>query len=439
MVDQSSARAYVIISSDNHAGADLLDYKPYLESKWHDEFDVWAASYSNPWDFFDPRLSDDTFDSSEAILVGPTSYHSSLNWDSSRRIRDLESNGVVAEVIFPNTSPPFMPSSVLTGVPPESRQDYERRWAGLRAHNRWLVDFCHEFPRQRAGVAQIMTYDVEDAVAEVRVARDAGLTGGVLLPMDPRDAGGVTPLYFMRHEPLWAVCEELQMPVHRHGATPSTRTPDAETGPAVVAIGLAERDFFNHRSLAQFIMSGIFERYPRLKLIITECGSGWVPTYLQMLDALFLAGSDSTSLINPLVAPAADQMSMRPSEYFARNCFLGASLFLPSEAKRRYEIGVGNIMWGVDYPHSEGTFPFSLEALQLTFSDVPETEVRRMLGATAAEVFGFDLTYLQELADLVGPKVEDVAHPPKRLPKVPEECMSPTFASTPFMEFGRAG
>jgi len=66
---------YVVISSDSHAGADILDYKPYLESKWHDEFDAWAASYSNPWDFVDPRLEKPDFDFGETeVLTGAASW-----------------------------------------------------------------------------------------------------------------------------------------------------------------------------------------------------------------------------------------------------------------------------------------------------------------------------------------------------------------------------
>jgi hypothetical protein len=95
-------------------------------------------------------------------------------------------------------------------------------------------------------------------------------------------------------------------------------------------------------------------------------------------------------------------------------------------------------MWGVDYPHSEGTFPYTLDALRLTFADVPEPEMRRMLGETAAEVYGFDLDYLKKIADRVGPSVEDVAQPPVSLPRVPEDTISPVFARTAFMEFGRA-
>ena len=111
-----------------------------------------------------------------------------------------------------------------------------------------------------------------------------------------------------------------------------------------------------------------------------------------------------------------------------RNFYIGASLFLPQEARQRHEIGVGNIMWGVDYPHSEGTFPYSREAIAHTFCGVPPREVRDMLGGTAATVFGFDMAFLQGVADRIGPTVDDVRTPPARLPRVPQDTMSPVFA-----------
>jgi hypothetical protein len=96
---------YMVISSDNHAGANLLGYKHYLEAKWHDEFDAWAAAYENPWDFVDPRLGQEGFDADATeILTGAASWHSPLNWDSDKRLRHMEADGVVAEVIFPTTS-----------------------------------------------------------------------------------------------------------------------------------------------------------------------------------------------------------------------------------------------------------------------------------------------------------------------------------------------
>ena len=83
---------YLVISSDGHAGADILAYRDYLEARYLDDFDAWAPSYVNP--FADLRGAD-----------------ADRNWDSARRLAELEDDGVVAEVLFPNTVPPFFPGA----------------------------------------------------------------------------------------------------------------------------------------------------------------------------------------------------------------------------------------------------------------------------------------------------------------------------------------
>jgi predicted TIM-barrel fold metal-dependent hydrolase len=414
---------YVVISSDNHGGANLFDYKPYLEKKWHAEFELWAKQYSNPWEFLDPRVPDDE----EDLLVAASSWHSPLNWDGAKRIAHMESNGVVAEVVFPNTAPPFMPTSVLAGPTPRSRDEYERRWAGLRAHNRWLVDFCKEAPGRRAGVAQVMLYDVADAVAEVRWIRDAGLTGGVLLPMEGTE-GAVEPLYSPSYEPLWAVCEDLEVPVHRHASEPSAH-PDS-SHPELIAIGMVEYAFWNHRGLAHLIFAGVFERHPGLMFVLAETGCGWVPPHLQLLDGVFYMGKiEREGTLRGVMRDAVAPLSRPPSEYFHKNCYLGASVLLPSEMADRAQVGVDRIMWGVDYPHAEGCFPYARDAMKLTFAGVAEEEVRKMLGGIAASVYEFDLGFLQTLADRVGPTVSELSKPPDRLPRVPEDTYSAVFES----------
>jgi predicted TIM-barrel fold metal-dependent hydrolase len=419
---------YIVISSDNHAGADLHGYKPYLEKKWHDEFDEWAAAYSNPWDFVEARTTKDGFElESEELLTGAASWHSSLNWDSAKRLEHMAADGVVAEVIFPNTAPPFMPGSVLSGKGPATRSEYEHRWAGLQAHNRWLADFCGQAPGQRAGIAQVLLEDIDDAVAEVMRIAELGLKGGILLPMDG-PLGGTVPLYVDDLEPLWQVCEDLDVPVHKHSSAPPEQPGAARSGPGVIAVGFAERQFYNHRAVAQMIFAGVFERHPRLKMAFSESGIGWVPRHLEMLDSLYVTGSDRDGLL-AFLAPSMEILSMKPSEYFARNIYLGASLFLPVEAKLRHDVGVDRIMWGVDYPHSEGTFPYSRQAISLTFSDVPPAEVADMLGLTAAKVFNFDVDQLQRLADRVGPTVAEVQTPPSSIPQIPADTLSPVFAT----------
>ena len=101
----------------------------------------------------------------------------------------MEADGIAAEVIFPNTVPPFYPSGVISAAAPTSPEDYRRRWAGLRAHNRWLVDFCAQAPGRRAGIAQVFLDDVDDAISEVRWARNAGLAG-VLIPVRSHQQAG---------------------------------------------------------------------------------------------------------------------------------------------------------------------------------------------------------------------------------------------------------
>ena len=141
---------YTVVSADGHAGADVPDYRPYLASRFHDEFDAWAAEYVNPY----------------ADLLAPIAYRS---WDSDRRLAETESDGIAAEVLFPNTVPPFFAEGNLVALPP-TPEDYERRWAGVQAHNRWLADFCAATPGRRAGIVQVFANDIDDAVAEIRWA-----------------------------------------------------------------------------------------------------------------------------------------------------------------------------------------------------------------------------------------------------------------------------
>ena len=117
-----------------------------------------------------------------ADLLAPIAYR---NWDSARRLAETESDGIAAEVLFPNTVPPFFTEGNLVALPPTA-EDYERRWAGVQAHNRWLADFCATTPGRRAGIVQVFANDMADAVAEVRWAAETfDPFGGILLPSIP--------------------------------------------------------------------------------------------------------------------------------------------------------------------------------------------------------------------------------------------------------------
>lgn len=414
---------YIVISADCHAGADLLGYRPYLDRQWLDDFDAWARRYHDPWLELDPGR--EKYSVASDFHSGTASASTTANWDSERRIHDLEADGIIAEVLFPNTAPPFYPSGVLTAPAPSSRMEYERRRAGLHAHNRWLIDFCAEAPGRRAGVFQIFLNDVEDAVAEIEWAVEAGLRGGLLLPaVEP--GSDLQPLYSAVYEPIWDVCESLGVPVNHHGA--GSGQPTDEDGSSVCrAIVYVEHRFFCTRALWHLIMAGVFERHPSLTFVMTELGIDWVPSKLDELDQLFhragQAGATATKFIGPTVA----QLRMLPSEYWARNCYVGASFLSRAEAQIRASIGVQRIMWGSDYPHSEGTFPWSREALRAALCDASPGDMQAILGGNAARVYGFDLQALCQTARRSGPTVSELATPLNAWPRMPEETSCPAF------------
>ncbi len=399
-----TSHRYTVISADCHGGGSIGDYRPYLERSWLDDFDAWLPTFVNP---YEDLKGDD----------------GARNWDSARRLQDLEDDGIVAEVIYPNTIPPFYPSSSLTAQPPSADSgDLNRRWAGLQAHNRWLADFCADAPGRRAGIAQILLHDIDAAVAEVRWARDHGLFGGVLLP-------GVPPGSFLPqlhdpqyYEPLWAVCEELEMPVNHHGG--SANPPMGNT-PESVVIFLLEVTWFSHRALTHLLISGALERHPNLQLVFTEQGTAWVPDELARLDYFFdrmrtAVGSQEHIWGGPVMA----NLSLTPSEYWARQCHVAASFMRRSEMPAREVVGVDRIMWGSDYPHREASFPYSTEALRQAYGGFPAAEVTRMLSGNAAALYGFDLDALAPIAARVGPRVDDVAVPlePGQVPIEAERC-----------------
>ena len=380
---------YTIISADGHAGGDIQDYRPYLPSKWHDEFDAWAASYVNPF----------------ADLLAPTAYK---NWDSERRLAETESDGIAGEVLFPNTVPPFFEESGLSAIPPTAA-DYERRWAGLQAHNRWMADFCAEAPGRRAACVQVFLNDVDDAVREIRWAKEAHGEpfGGVLLPGVAPNAG-IPGFWEPVYEPLWQVCEELDVPINLHGGS---GVPDYGEHEAARAMLLIELPWFAHRAAWHLIFGGVLERHPNLKVVLTEQGLAWIPRGLETLDWFYRRMTLKEAAEAKFFGAVAAGMSMTPTEYFHRNFWVGASFLRPSESPLRHDVGVDRIMWGADYPHSEGSWPYTTEALRAAFGGVPEDEVRRMVETNAAALYGFDLEALRPLGDKIGPTVDAVAQP----------------------------
>src|SRR6201999_544461 len=179
----------------------------------------WADAYVNPF----------------ADLLAPTAYRS---WDSDRRLKETEAQGLAAEVLFPNTVPPFFAQGNLTALEPTTA-DYERRWAGLQAHNRWMADFCAAAPGRRAGLAQLFLNELDDTLAELRWAKEhMHVCGGALIPNVPPNSG-LLPLWDPHYEPLWTLCEELDLPINIHSGSGLPDFGQHEAARAIMLIELS--------------------------------------------------------------------------------------------------------------------------------------------------------------------------------------------------------
>ena len=154
-----------------------------------------------------------------------------------------------------------------------------------------------------------------------------------------------------------------------------------------------------HRPFTALLWSGVFERHPNLKYVLTETGCSWILETLRLLEF---------KSANPIFKHFTRDLSLSPTEYFQRQCYIGASFMPDHEGRDRHRIGLDKLMWGSDYPHLEGTWPNTMDSLRATFGDYPEGEIRALLGTNAAEVYGFDLDQLRPIADKIGPALADI-------------------------------
>lgn len=385
---------YLVISSDGHAGPPAEVYREYLDPDVRSAFDEHQAAMEAG------RMVNEDFVQEWDEETGDHDLKAA--YDPATRDAILDTEGVAAEVLFPDAdvlgtgrtaSSPFG-SGLASGV----GSDPHTVKAGARAHNRWLADFCATNPHRRIGVAVVpVTAGVEEAVTMVHESAESGLRG-VMIPTRWFDA----PAYIDEsYEPFWAACAETSMVVHTHsGAGPS----DYPMGPGFVSIYAAEAWWWAARPFWVLLLSGVFERHPGVKYSIAENGAWWVPDLVKRMDEKWVGAHNTRKFGDAFKL----DLSRKPSEYVDSNCFFAASTPGPEEIERRHEIGIGNLMWGNDLPHPEGTYPHTRTWIAERFRDVPEDETRQILGTNAADLYRVDVGALQDIVDHIGPTSADV-------------------------------
>jgi predicted TIM-barrel fold metal-dependent hydrolase len=414
-----------MVSSDGHIGAPLEVYREYVDPQYRTAYGEWMAAnregekiLSASW-FGNqempgrrrPFIAEDPKDGLTVTEV----------CDPNVRTAALEAEGVVAEVLFPG--PDFARSLAFPFGTTDAKfdgkagrlplgdtlfnadiraGDLELGAAGERAYNRWLADYCGEVPGRALGIMHPPRHDMGAAVRELEWGRTAGLRGIQLPSDDPR-----LPPYWDEHwEPLWSACEDLELPVHFHGATSHGTDHGLPEGNEDVSrqVVAVELSFWMTRPLKILIYAEVLERHPRLKLVFTELTCDWVPSTVARMEQFHrdtsLRGTNTVRLPRP------------PSEYWYRQCYIGASLLSRDEVLLRDPIGVENMMYGVDYPHPEGSWMRTKEWLQQVFGQtgITERDLRRVLGENAVELYGLDVDQLRPIAERVGPSYGEIVN-----------------------------
>jgi predicted TIM-barrel fold metal-dependent hydrolase len=392
------SKRVLMVSSDCHAGIPHDAYRGYIEERYLGDFEDFEASLAAWSDWQQPFPEDATADREE--VAARTSF-----FDSDARLKDLVDDGVVSEVLFPGASAAtavpwsdFLSAGSFRARNPRSR---ELQTAGERAYNRWLAEFCQAVPKdRRLGLAFLPFQDVDAAVKEAEWAAENGLRG-VLMPFFHHDLPEYVHGWYW--DRIWAVCEEAGLSLNFHGGYGG---PEWGTHDALTAI---EHLFWSRRPIWHLMFSGVFDRFPELKIACTESTAEWVPSTLAQLDSIYdglmEARNYETVLFNDQHLPMK-----KPSEYWLENCFIGVSLVALPEMEMRHEIGVPTMMHGVDYPHPEGSWGQATTWLQASLGKVgaTEEEARAILGLNAARLYHVDVEAMEPVVEQVGPTIDEV-------------------------------
>ena len=288
--------------------------------------------------------------------------------DPEGRIRDNESDGIDAEIIFPNK-----------GLAMWATPDPVFANAQCRVWNDWAWEQFGAWPEKMVPVAAVATGDLEGTLAEIE--RCAGLGYKALtLPCKPiwggHDVDHVN--YNLPHfDPLWALVEEVGMPVTFHVST--GRDPRASRGNGGAVINYVTHSLSpTIEPVANLCASGVLERFPKIRFATIEAGIGWVPW---LLDAMDEAYRKHHMWVRP-------KLQGLPSDYYRTH---GYATFQedPAGLALAKDWGLaGNFMWANDYPHHEGTWPHSGEAIERTMGRLDEADRAKILGLNAAKLFG---------------------------------------------------
>jgi predicted TIM-barrel fold metal-dependent hydrolase len=282
------------------------------------------------------------------------------SWEPKAHLADMRADGVDASVLY-----------FGIGVRCYDLRDNELRLACIRAYNDWLAEFCAEDPQRLIGVALLPSEEetIEEAIGELRRALALGYRT-VQVPIMPHRR------YDDRfYDPLWAALEEAEVPVAIHRGLKRPGMFGGSAGGPWMS-NQVQRDFFYAMPVGDFIFGGVFDRFPRLRLVSGEGRTGWLAHFVQRADESYRRHRHWLGV----------KLDRLPSEMVRENVY---STFIEDRVGilAREIIGVDNQMWSSDYPHSDSSWPHSRETIAEQFKGVPEDEVYKMVAGNATRLY----------------------------------------------------
>ena len=289
-------------------------------------------------------------------------------YDPVARLSDMDIDQVEAEVLY---------TDVQGGAGFYEAGDDEAITATFEAWNSAAVEFCSHDPKRLLAVYPVPIHDIDAGVHEVERLAAEGARA-LQLPLYPLDIG-FAPYWDKVYDPLWDTIEETGITISQHvGAMQYLLDLAVHDPTPPKAIMQSLPPIFMSEALAGWIVSGIFERHPRLQVVLVEAGLGWIPYMLDRLDRMqHRHGWDHFDM----------PITELPSFYWRRNM---AATFEEDELGivLRDRIGVENLLWATDYPHPDSTWPESQQVIRTHFEGVDVDDMRAIVGGNAARVYG---------------------------------------------------
>ena len=278
-------------------------------------------------------------------------------YDVVERLKDQELDGINAEVIYP---------SVIFNI--YQVEDLDIVKASFSLYNDWVADYCKGAPDRLFPLASIQLFDLDEAIQEMERSKKLDHVGVSVAATAPPDKLYSDPYY----NKFWEAAEAMEMPINWHiftGATENHGLPFRQGGSALSFAGVMF-------TVADIIQSGVCERYPGLRFVVTEFETGWVGMMLKRLDWAYIRGGGEKVFGLPLL----------PSEYWRRN-FRVTFEDDPLGIMTREFIGTETMMWGSDYPHGDSVFPHSMQVLSEILSDCTPEERYQMTVKNVVELY----------------------------------------------------